>query len=288
MGTFIDNPMMPIIVAGLVSGIGCALLRILVASSVVNGLAPPAVFLAVYYATYQKVPGFPAVGATNKLFYIALFTALPATSLVRKSAGALRRAVLASATSVLVAIWIAAPRLSQPDPMLFAWIAGVAVGGAVVLWLLDRIVRDSKGTPREALALSFLGATAVAFAPVALFGGSSTSLGLCLGFAAALGVVSLAALLRPDPVGHAAVLAGGACLAGVVDTVVLITQRADPIALTLVILPAFLGTGVSSLLPENLRKRAVLVWLISGICALAPLPLIVALLFLRHESPLGT
>ena len=36
----------------------------------------PIIFLAGYVLTYQQVPDFPPIGATNKIFYIALAAAL--------------------------------------------------------------------------------------------------------------------------------------------------------------------------------------------------------------------
>jgi hypothetical protein len=37
-----------------------------------GSLVPPAVFLASYVLTYQQVLPFPPIGATNRIFYIAL------------------------------------------------------------------------------------------------------------------------------------------------------------------------------------------------------------------------
>jgi len=116
-------------------------------------------------------------------------------------------------------------------------------------------------------------------------GGSSTSVGLCLGFAIGLGICSLSLMLAPRSLGSMAVLGGGGGLLAVIDTVVLITGGADLIALALVALSPLLGPFGGRLLPRTMRGSSALVWVATGIAALSPLPVIVTLLFLRHESP---
>ena len=58
----------------------------------------PIIFLASYVLTYQQVPDFPPIGATNKIFYIALAAALVGFALDFLSRTANYRKLLASAT----------------------------------------------------------------------------------------------------------------------------------------------------------------------------------------------
>jgi hypothetical protein len=51
------------------------LARILPGSTIASAVLP-IIFLASYVLTYQQVPDFPPIGATNKIFYIALAAAL--------------------------------------------------------------------------------------------------------------------------------------------------------------------------------------------------------------------
>jgi hypothetical protein len=120
-----------------------------------------------------------------------------------------------------------------------------------------------------------------------LFGGSSTSMGLCLGFAVGLAICSLSLMLAARSLGTMAVLGAGGGLLAVIDTVVLITGGADLIALALVALSPLLGPFGVRLLPRTLRGSSALVWVATGIAALSPLPVIVTLLFLRYENPLA-
>ena len=53
----------------------------LVPGSTIASAVPPIIFFASYVLTYQQVPDFPPVGATNKIFYIALAAALVGTRL---------------------------------------------------------------------------------------------------------------------------------------------------------------------------------------------------------------
>ena len=51
------------------------LARVLSGSTIASAVLP-IIFLASYVLTYQQVPEFPPIGATNKIFYIALAAAL--------------------------------------------------------------------------------------------------------------------------------------------------------------------------------------------------------------------
>jgi hypothetical protein len=51
------------------------LARVLPGSTIASAVLP-IIFLASYVLTYQQVPDFPPIGATHKIFYIALAAAL--------------------------------------------------------------------------------------------------------------------------------------------------------------------------------------------------------------------
>ena len=280
-----DNPFVPIVLACVLTAVAFSLLAFVIKSDFVVSAAPPAIFLIGYYTTYQKVPPFPPVGSTNKIFYIALLATLGGFVLDRIAVGPLPRAAASLVVSLLAAGWIAFARLDSPDAELIVTGGAVILVGALVLWRIGMIAAAVEPEGGSAVALALLAALAAVFAPVALFGGSSTSVGLCLGFAIGLGICSLSLMLAPRSLGNMAVLGAGGGLLAVIDTVVLITGGADLIALALVALSPLLGPFGARLLPRTVRGSSALVWVATGIAALSPLPVIVTLLFLRHESP---
>ena len=257
---------------------------------------PPLVFLVGYVFTYQKVPGFPPVGSTNKIFYIAVFGALAgfvldlaaSQSLAARGTVAALRGVAWVVVPLAIALWIALPRLAAPDVSLWLSLAGLALGGIAMLWRLDVLAAARPSEGGEMIALALLAALAGGLAPIALFGGSSTSVGLCLGVAAGLALASLVGLFAPRGFGAAAILGGGGGLLAVIDTVTLITRRADPLALALLLSVLVSGqAGARLLLPAGRgapRLRAVAIALMPAV----PIALIVVLLFLREPNPLGT
>ena len=282
-----DNPFVPIVLACVLAAVALSLLAFLIKSDFAASAAPPALFLIGYYATYQKVPPFPPIGSTNKIFYIALLATLGGFVLDRIAVGPLPRAAASLVVSLLAAAWIAYARLDSPDAELIVTGGAVILVGALVLWRIDMIATAAEPEGGGAVALALLAALAAVFAPVALFGGSSTSVGLCLGFAIGLGICSLSLMLAPRSLGNMAVLGAGGGLLAVIDTVVLITGGVDLIALALVALSPLLGPFGVRLLPRTLRGSSALVWVATGIAALSPLPVIVTLLFLRYENPLA-
>jgi hypothetical protein len=282
-----DNPFVPIVLACVLTAVAFSLLAFLIKSDFVPSAAPPALFLIGYYATYQKVPPFPPIGSTNKIFYIALLATLGGFVLDRIAIGPLPRAAASLLVSLLAAAWIAFARLDSPDAELIVTGGAVILVGALVLWRVGMIAAAAEPEGGGAAALALLSALAAVFAPVALFGGSSTSVGLCLGFAIGLGICSLSLMLAPRSLGSMAVLGAGGGLLAVIDTVVLITGGVDLIALALVALSPLLGPFGVRLLPRTLRGSSALVWVATGIAALSPLPVIVTLLFLRYENPLA-
>lgn len=274
-----DSPFTPIVAACLAVGLVLALLARGSARSWPAGIAAPAVFLVGYYLTYNKIPDFPPVGSTNKLFYVALIAGAIGLllDLLPRAANSSARAAFALLAAPLIAVWIGLPRLTEPTSDTLATIAALALGGAWVVW---RLADLGAASPRDGWML--LAVLPAAYAPVALFGGSSTSVGLCLGLAAGLGIVALVNLIATRRLGYIAALGAGGGLLGMIDTVTLITRKSDPIALALLLAVPLLGEGASRVLRNvGPRTRAVLV----ALCASVPVAAIVALLMQRHNSP---
>jgi len=249
-------------------------------------LAPPVIFLVGYVATYQKIPPFPPVGASNKVFYVALVATLGAAAL--DVVGRFPRSVLAGASSLLAAVWIGWTKLANPDAATLVLFAALVVGGGLAVWGLDRLATLSAPFGSGANALAGLAAVSALSAPTLLFGGSSTGVGLCLGLAAGAAVLSVEALGARRGLQPAAMLGAGGGLVAALDTIALVTRRADPFAMALIALAPFLGPWAVRLLSPALRKRPAVAWIVSGLAVLSPLPVIVALLLLRHDNPLGS
>ena len=69
----------PIILAALICfllGLVLSGLARIVPGSAIASTVQPIIFLVSYVLTYQQVPDFPPIGATDKIFYIALAAAL--------------------------------------------------------------------------------------------------------------------------------------------------------------------------------------------------------------------
>ena len=157
-------------------GLGLSGLVRLVPAPSLASLVPPAVFLASYVATYQQVPTFPPVGAVNKIFYIALVAALVGFVLDLLKTTKLDR-VFAMVVPGLIVGWIGLPRFANGD--LEAVTAGCApwLGGSVVLWRLKVVAKSTaERNVGSLVGIAMLMALMLAFAPVALLGGSSASL----------------------------------------------------------------------------------------------------------------
>jgi hypothetical protein len=90
----------------------------LVPGSTIPSTALPIVFLASYVLTYQQVPPFPPVGATNKIFYIALGAALIGFVLDLLTQTASYRKLLAVMLPLLIVGWIGFPRFARLDAEL--------------------------------------------------------------------------------------------------------------------------------------------------------------------------
>jgi hypothetical protein len=97
---------------------------------------------------------------------------------------------------------------------------------------------------------------------------------------------ALVNLFAPLRLGFAAVLGAGGGLPAVIDTITLITQRVDFLALAMFLAALFAGQiGAQLILPRKWpgpRIRAVA----TGVMAMAPIVVILVILFLRHDSPL--
>lgn len=249
------------------------------------GLAPVAVFFTGYVATYQKIPPFPPVGSTNKVFYAALAAAI--VGLVLDVVPRLRplARLLGPAAVVAIVLWIAVPRFAEPDADLYLTLAALCLGAGAALWRLAAVaVADGAGRdvgPVPAVAMIF--ALALGLAPVALAGGSSSAMMLFAGLAAGLGAVGLVALAVPGAgFGAAGVLGAGGGLVAVAATVILISRQADPLALVLLLPVLVAGQIGGRFLPDRLsgRGRAIAV----GVMTVLPLILVFAVLFLRHPD----
>ena len=102
----------PIFVAALVSfllGFGLSgLVRILPVLAL-GSIVSPSVFLASYVLTYQQVPTFPPVGATNKIFYIAVVSTIIGVILDLLPQIKNYSKILAAIMSLSIVGWIAYP-----------------------------------------------------------------------------------------------------------------------------------------------------------------------------------
>jgi hypothetical protein len=183
----------PIILAALncfFLGLALSGLARVVPGSTIASVVLPIIFLASYIQTYQQVPDFPPIGATNKIFYIALAAALVGFALDLLPRLANYRKLLAVIMPLLIVAWIGFPRFAKPDIELIATALGLWLGGAALLWRLEIVAP----TPAECNGGSIVGtamlmALMLAFAPIAHLGGSSTSLMLCLAAVAGLAAV---------------------------------------------------------------------------------------------------
>lgn len=286
MNGLLDNPILAAASECLAAGALLAGLARLAPGRALPGLVAPLVFLASYVLAYQRLPtaGGP-VDAIAKIFYVAV-AATFLGAILDLAGGRLARRLVATVLPLVILAWIGQRRFAQPDAGLLAACLVLWLGGMAILWRLDGVAAADEGEDEGSLAaLSILMLLAVGFAPVALAGGSATSLLLSLAFAAGLGGAALWELWLPRRSFTAATLfgAGGGLLA-VIDTVTLITRQIDFLALVL-LLPILVAgqVGARLLLPRRRitgRARQILV----GLLAALPLPLVVAVVLLRHPD----
>jgi hypothetical protein len=279
----------PIVLAALICfclGLALSGLARVVPGPTVASVVLPMIFLASYVLTYQQVPDFPPIGATNKIFYIALAAALVGFALDLLPRTANYRKLLAAIMPLLIVGWIGLPRFAKPDVALMATALGLWLGGIVLLWRLDTVAASrAEQNGGSIVGTAMLMALLLAFAPVAFLGGSSTSLMLCLAAVAGLAAAALWELVVPRNAFSASAVFGVGCgLLAMIDTVTLITREVDLVALALLLLIPYAGqVSARLLLPQNRfrgRVRQVLV----GTFAASPILLVMAVLFLRHRE----
>lgn len=295
MSSLIDNPFAPTILACLAVGLAVSLLARLSASALGASLVAPIVFIVGYVSIYQKLPGFPPVGSTSKIFFVAVIGTIAglALDLVSRPKQAGRRGTLRLrrlceiAAPAAAAVWIGLPRFAEPTPGFQLTLAALVVGGAVTLWRLDAVASADAADGGEMVATAMLAALALGFAPIALFGASSTSLGLCLGLAVGLAASALVALAAPRGFGAAAILGAGTGLLAVIDTVTLITQRVDMLALLVLLCVLIAGQFGARILLPPVRPGFRLRRLTIAIMGASPVLVILAILVLRHPNPIG-
>ena len=281
----LDNPIVWAALICFMLGLTLSGLVRLIPVPPVASLVPTAVFLTSYVMTYQQVPTFPPVGAVNKIFYIALAAALVGFVLDFLRITKLDR-VLAVIVPGLIVGWIGLPRFANGDLEAMMTAVALWLGGSVVIWRLNVVAKSTAERNGGGLVgIAMLMALMVAFAPVALLGGSSTSLMLCFVAVAGLGAVAIWEFLIPgDAFGATSVLGAGSGFLAVVSTVTLITRQIDSVGLALLLLIPYAGQlGAWLLLPPDRihgRARQVLVGLMTG----SPVFAVMAILLLRHPE----
>ncbi|SCB40328.1 hypothetical protein [Rhizobium hainanense] len=194
-----------------------------------SDLLMPAALLAAYWLTYNKVPPFPPVGAVNKVFYVIVVGT--AIGLAAEITSPHTARLLALLQPVAAAFYIGLPRLgTAPWEVALASVAGMAIMWMVFLHGETAAVDDIKrGGVVAVLALGF--------APLALLGASSSSFQLCLIFAGGcFGILAIHAVKPGFRFGGASSTGALGGLIAIVDTVVLITRKADLIALAVLAL----------------------------------------------------
>ena len=282
----------PIVLAALIcfllglvlSGFARIFRRSSVASTVL-----PIIFLASYVVTYQQVPPFPPVGSTNKIFYIALAAMLAGLVLDLLPRTALYRRLLAVIMPLLIVGWIGFPRFANPNIELIATSLGLWLGGIALLWRLDSVATappDRNGG--SIVGTAMLMALLLAFAPVALLGGSSTSLMLCLAAVVGLAAAALWEIFVPrGAFGASAVFGVGCGLLAMIVTVTLITREVDLVALALLLLIPYSGEVSGRLLLSQHRLRGRFRQILVGIFAASPVLLVIAVLLFRHRESMS-
>jgi hypothetical protein len=294
MDVLLDSPFTPVLVlcagAGLLLGIATRFIE----SGIVASLVPPVIFLLAYYLTYQEIPDFPPIGATKKIFYIAVFATAFGVMIdvgadpKRGAARLIVQGVAAVLVSFAAAAWIAQTRFAQATPEFLLEFVALGAGGAFILWVLQWVA-DGDPPGRGAFVVTALFAVwPAAFAPLALFGASSTSVGLCLGLTAGLAILALVTLYRSRPLGATAVLGVGGGLLAMIFTVTFITQKIDYLILPLLLAVPFLGLAGARLAAWSGHATLWRVGLSIAVLAVALIALIGGPLLLRHENPLGT
>ncbi len=285
----LDNPITFAALICFLLGLVFSGLMRFVRRSAVDSTVLPVIFLASYVVTYQQVPPFPPVGSTNKIFYIAVAATLVGLAFDLLPRTANYRRLLAVIMPLLIVGWIGFPRFAKADIELVATVIGLWLGGVALLWRLDTVA----AAPPERNGGSIVGAAMLmalllAFAPVALLGGSSTSFMLCIAALVGLAAAALWEIFVPKGAfGASAVFGVGSGLLAMIDTVTLITREVDLVALALLLLILYAGEiSARLLLPQN-RFRGRVRQILIGIFAAPPLLLVIAVLYLRYRGSMS-
>jgi hypothetical protein len=287
-GAVLENPIFVAALVCFLLGFGLSGLVRILPLLPIGSMVSPIVFLASYVLTYQQVPTFPPVGATNKIFYIAVVSTIIGFILDLLPQIKNYSKILAAIMSLSIVGWIAYPRFAKPDIDLMATSLGLWLGGIALLWRLDTVAK----TPTErngggVVGIAMLASLLLGFAPVALFGGSSTSMMLCLAAVAGLAAVALWELVIPrQTFGASAVFGVGCGLLAMINTVTLITRQLDLAALALLLLIPYTGEVSARLLPPN-RIRGRVRQILIGTLAASPILLVMAVLLLRRPESLS-
>jgi len=240
-------------------------------------LLMPAALLAAYWLVYNKVPAFPPVGAVNKVFYVIVVGTAVGFAVEIAAQRAVR--VVSLFQPVAAAFYIGLPRLG-----VATWeVVAAATAGVAIVWLVLRgaSVRVEDDVKRGGV----VAVLALGFAPIALLGASSSSFQLCLMLAAGCLGILLVHIINPVfRFGGASATGALGGLISVAYTVILITRKADPIAIAIlglcVVLPVF-SEGICRLLAVSRQFPRLFVHI-----ALAALPAALALVvaFLDYGS----
>jgi hypothetical protein len=135
-----------------------------------GSMVSPSVFLASYVLTYQQVPTFPPVAATNKIFYTAVAATLIGFILDLLPQIKNYSKILAAIMSLSIVGWIAYPRFAKLDIDLMVTSLALWLGGIALLWRLDTVAK----TPTECngggvAAIAMLASLLLGFAPRCTF-----------------------------------------------------------------------------------------------------------------------
>jgi hypothetical protein len=261
----------------------------MIESSAVASTALPIIFLASYVVTYQQVPPFPPVGSTNKIFYVAVAATIAGLVLDLLPRAAIYRRLLTVVMPLLIVGWISFPRFAKPDIELIATCLGLWLGGIALLWRLDTVATALPNhNGGSIVGTAMLMALLLGFAPVALLGGSSTSLMLCLAAVVGLAAAALWEIFIPRNAFKASAVFGVGCgLLAMIDTVTLITREVDLVALALLLLIPYSGEIGGQLLLSQNRFRGRFRQILVGIFAASPVLLVIAVLIFRHRDAIS-
>ena len=217
-------------------------------------------------------------------FYIALAAALIGLVLDLLPRTAVYRRPLVVILPLLIVGWIGFPRFANPDIALMATALGLWLGGIALLWRLDTVATSPpEHNGGSIVGTAMLMGLLLAFAPVALLGGSSTSLMLASQPSLVLLPPRCWELVVPRCLWASAVFGVGCGLLAMIDTVTLITREVDLVALALLLLIPYSG-GVTARAATSERFRGRFRQILVGIFAASPLLLVIAVLLLRHHE----